>query len=239
MKIILWLLFPVLLVACAKKETDDYQTDMGYEYFPVTVGQYRTYAVDSIIFNVSGSPDTVSSQIRETIVERLTDESGEKYRVLREWRQNPTENWQPNTVWWIVREKNRVLQTEENLTFIKLTFPVQLETSWDGNAFFDDRTKVKVGNEQVAFFKEWKYQVTEKGPVEVNGVQYDDVYTVQEAHFETSIERRQSTAKYAKGIGLLERSQQILDTQCITCTGSWADKAEKGVILSQVLIDHN
>ena len=237
MKGLFILLLPLLLFACGKSELDEHQTDMGYDYFPVKVGQYRTYSVDSIVFG-QNSMDTLSSQIKETIVEELGEGSDKKYRVLREWRRQDTDDWHTNTVWWIIKEDNRVIQTEENLKFIKLTFPLKLGTSWDGNAFFDDRTIVMVANENVAFFKEWEYQVQGKGIRLVDGVTYD-MFMVQEANFETSIEIRKSEAVYAKGIGLVERTQQILDTQCITCTGSWAEKAEKGVILSQVLIDHN
>lgn len=235
---LLVLILPVLFFACAKREIDPYQTDMGYEYFPLEVGQYRTYAVDSIVFGQSGA-DTISSQIRETIVEELGDGTEKKYRVLREQRATADADWHVNTVWWIVKEDNRIIQTEENLKFIKLTFPVNLGTSWSGNAFFDDRTIIKIGSENLEFFKEWDYQIVGRGSYVIDGVSYDEVFHVQEADFETSIELRESTAIYAKGVGLIERTQKILDTQCISCTGSWEEKAEKGVILTQVLIEHN
>jgi len=238
MKKIILLIIPILFFGCAKRELDDHQTDMGYEYFPVKVGQYRTYAVDSIVFGQTGA-DTLSSQIKETIVEELGEGKDKKFRVLREWRRHSDDDWQTNTVWWIVKEDNRIIQTEENLKFIKLTFPVKLGTSWGGNAFFDARTKVAIASENLEFYKEWDYQVIGKGDRILNNETFDDVFVVQEANFETSIELRKSTAVYARGVGLVERTQQILDTQCITCTGDWAEKAEKGVILSQLLINHN
>ncbi len=235
---ILYFIIPILFLGCAKREIDDHQTDMGYDYFPVKVGQYRVYAVDSIVFGQSGA-DTTSSQIRESIVEKIVEGQDIKYRVLREWRQNVSDNWHTNTVWWIVKEDNRIIQTEENLKFIKLTFPVQLGTTWDGNAFFDDRTTVKIASENLEFFKEWDYQVVGEGDYVLNNETFDNIFVVEEADFETSIELRKSTAIYAKGVGLIDRRQQILDTQCITCTGDWAEKAEKGVILTQLLIEHN
>ena len=238
MKSILFLILPLVFFACAKKEIDDHQTDMGYDFFPVELGQYRTYAVDSIVFGQTGA-DTISSQIKETIVEVLGDGHDKKYRVLREWREHADEPWQSNTIWWIVKEDSRIIQTEENLKFIKLTFPVKLGTNWNGNAFFDERIIVKIGSENLEFFKEWDYGVVGFGNHVLPNESFDDVFTVQEADFETSIELRKSTAVYAKGVGLVERTQQILDTQCITCTGTWAEKAEKGVILKQYLIDHN
>jgi len=239
MRVFLILLFTVLFFSCEKREIDTYQTDMGYDYFPITVGQYRTYAVDSVVYQKVGAPDTIFSQIKETIVEQLQDGDYSKYRVLREWRATENDAWQTNTVWWIIKENNRIIQTEENLKFIKLTFPVKANIAWDGNGFFDKRTIVKVGNENLEFFKEWDYRVIGIGAETINGSDYADVVQVEEADFETSIELRTSVAKYAKGIGLIERRQKILDTQCITCVTNWTEKAEKGVILTQTLIDHN
>ena len=127
----------------------------------------------------------------------------------------------------------------ENLKFIKLSFPIKLSKNWDGNAFFDSKTIQIVGEESMEFFKEWNYQIESIQPEIVSGVSYDEVVTVQEANFETAIELRKSMSQYARGIGLVSRSQKILDTQCITCTTPWEEKAEKGLILTQVLIDHN
>lgn len=227
-----------LLMSCAKTERDDYQTDMGYAYFPVKVGQYRIYSVDSILYSKSALPDTISCQIKETIAEKLDVNGEEVYRLVREWRPDTSFNWMANTVWWLAKEDNRVIQVEENLKFIKLTFPVKEGLKWDGNSFIDPTTKIKVGDENVAFFKEWDYNLIGMYRESILGKELD-VVEVEESNFETSIELRYSTAKYAKDIGLVERVQKILDTQCITCTGDWTEKAEKGVIMVQTIIEHN
>jgi hypothetical protein len=67
------------------------------------------------------------------------------------------------------------------------------------------------------------------------------VVTVQNADSENLIELRLAHEKYARGVGLVYRELWILDTQCIEdCIGmTWEQKAEKGFILKQTLIDHN
>jgi hypothetical protein len=52
--------------------------------------------------------------------------------------------------------------------------------------------------------------------------------------------------KYARNIGLVERTDTILDSRCIDlgdfteCLGKpWLEHAGKGYILSQIMIDHN
>ncbi len=233
------LLIPFLFFACAKREIDPHQTDRGEDFFPLEVGKVRVYQVDSIIYGAAGVEDTLTSQIKEIIAEKIINDTDTLYRLVREWRRSKDNEWVSNTVWWVTNDNNRLIQAEENLKFIKLTFPVKEKTDWDGNAFFDDKTKLIVGEESMEFFKEWNYQIESIQPETINGENFAEVVTVQEANFETAIELRQSTAQYARGIGLVARSQKILDTQCITCTTPWEEKAEKGVILTQVLIEHN
>jgi hypothetical protein len=56
---------------------------------------------------------------------------------------------------------------------------------------------------------------------------------------ENTIERRYALEKYARGVGLIYKEYEILDSQCSTCTEPWSEKAEKGFILKQTLIEYN
>ena len=52
-------------------------------------------------------------------------------------------------------------------------------------------------------------------------------------------DRRFALEKYARGIGLAYREYWILDTQLNTDDRPWDQKAQRGFIFTQVLIDHN
>ena len=74
-----------------------------------------------------------------------------------------------------------------------------------------------------------------------------DVMHVLQSDFddETSI-KRYLFEKYARGIGLVARTDTLLDSRCkdlpdfSSCLGKpWTEHADKGYILSQVMIDHN
>ncbi len=221
--------------------TEDFEPSYGYDFFPLEVGQYRLYRVDSVIFHKDQAPDTVSGFARETVVEKLTTGTDTtRYRILRQWRRADDDTWRTDAVWWASRTALKAVQTENNLSFVKLVFPLKVGEKWDGNAGFPAaETEVQIGDEHVAFYKAWAYRVERIGQEVISPFGLLETADVVEADFETLIELRQSTAKYARGIGLVERHQRILDTQCITCDGPWEEKAEAGVILDQVLIEHN
>ncbi len=89
-------------------------------------------------------------------------------------------------------------------------------------------------------FKGWEYQVLEAGvPDTISGTPFPQVATIRQANMENFIELRFAREKYARGTGLIERELQILDTQQITDTIPWEEKAEKGFILYQRLIESN
>ena len=88
-------------------------------------------------------------------------------------------------------------------------------------------------------FKNWNYRLREFAVADtIGGMNYDEVMVIEQANNENSIELRRAQEKYAKGIGLVYRELYILDTQCIAdCEGqTWEEKAEKGMILKQTLI---
>ena len=64
-----------------------------------------------------------------------------------------------------------------------------------------------------------------------------------QANEDTEIERRYVLEKYARNVGLVSRTDTIVDSRCkrlgdfIPCLGMpWIEKGEKGYIMNQVLI---
>ena len=59
-----------LLVSCNENTNKiELDIDYGYEYFPLEIGKYRSYQVDSLIFDTTAQGviiDTTSSFIRES-----------------------------------------------------------------------------------------------------------------------------------------------------------------------------
>ncbi len=232
-------------LASCETTPDDYQTEPGYEYFPLEVGKYAVYEVDSTIFDPTGDTMVFSSKtlVKEEVVDTISDNNGETlYKIERYQRKADTLPWQVSKVFTASIQDNKAILTEDNLRFIKLVFPARKNAAWNGHVHFNPSLIVTVAGESLEMFKGWAYKIESIGEQDTVGtLTFDDVLTVREANNENLIELRRSNVKYAKGIGLIYRELWILDTQCIeACDGQpWEEKAEKGFILKQRIIEHN
>jgi len=234
------LLFP----ACTD-EADDFKVDFGFEYFPLSVGKFIVFEVDSLIFNPTGPIRIDSSKtfFKEEIVDTLLDNEGNVlFKIERFERKTNSLPWQITKVMTASINDNKAIRTEDNLRFIKMVFPVDDNKTWNGNVFFDPNIIINIAGETIEMFKGWSYRFDAVGVSEVIGdLTFDDLTTLTLADNENLIELRRVTEKYAKGIGLVYRELWILDTQCIEqCAGQgWIEKAEKGFVLKQKVLDFN
>lgn len=224
---------------------EEFPTDqLELSYFPVEVGRIWTYQVDSVLYsNFTNTTTESTSFIQDEVISMADDVSGEqRYLVQRSWRRSLQDRWRIDHVWFMTRTEQQAILSIDNVRTINLIFPPREGTQWDGNSFIREGFIVNVGGENIEMYKNWNYEIISRGLSEVIGVNsYDEVVQVQQANDENAIELRESFEKYAKGIGLVYKEQRILDTQCIEqCDGqSWEEKAQKGFILTQTLIDHN
>lgn len=236
--------FCFLLASC-EETPDPFEVEPGFDYFPLAVGKHIIYQVDSTIYDPTGDTSVYHSttMMKEEIVDTLRDNAGNLlFKIERYVRMADTLPWQVTKVFTASIQGNQAVVTEDNLRFIKLTFPVRRNNSWNGNIHFNPGLIVTVAGESLEMFKDWSYKIEETGmPATIGGFSFDDVTTVREADSENLIELRRSKAQYARGIGLVYRELWILDTQCIeSCEGkAWEDKAEKGFILKQIITEHN
>ena len=234
--------FLFVLGACTT-ETDPYMPSDDQSFFPLELGNYWVYEVDSIIFRpeITIEIDSVHLWMREEIVDTILDNSGNTLFVIEQSeRYNPADSWAFKQLLTVGLIDNQLIRTENNLRFIKMVFPIQLFQQWDGNLFIDPTTIVRVGGETIEMFKDWSYSTVAEGEsVNIEGENYDNVITIAPAQSENLIELRMVEEQYAKDIGLISRTLEILDTQNIDPSLGWRDKAEKGFIVRQLLVERN
>ena len=250
------LILPILFIgficlitsACKDKSTfEDFQVNFGYEYFPLEIGKYRDYSVDSTTYDIGPTGDVIKTNsityVREEVQDTITDNLGRPgFKIERFVRSNLTDPWIIKDVWMMIRTDEQAESLEENLRFIKMVFPLKEGVVWDGNRYIDETTMINIAGETVEVFKSWEYEVEFVGePIAVNNEFYDEAVEITQADNENLIELRYSKEQYVKGIGLAYKEMKILDTQCISeCDGmSWENKAEKGFIVVQTLIGFN
>jgi hypothetical protein len=222
-------------------------------YYPLEIGKYTTYIVDSVLFDPDQGftldRDSSRTYVREIVTDTLRNNLGElEYKIERYERKGLNDAFEIKNIWTAARNDKQAIRTENNMRFLKFIFPMDSRTEWNGNIFVDANQEIEFQGERVRPFSNWQYEVDS---IDVAGVigdfTFDSLLIISEADENNIIERRYSRSKYAKNIGLVWKEQYILDSQYCNqspvpgdCnTKSWEEKGEKGYILRQWIIDHN
>ncbi len=224
-----------------------------YAYFPLETGRYVDYRVDSVVYDFGPGGSTVRDSfralVREVVTDTLRDNTGQLvYRIERFERKNDTLPWKFRQNIFASRTPTQAIRTENNLRFLKLVFPFDRSSNWDGNLWIDQYREIEVAGERIQPFVNWRYEVDSLDiPAQIGTFPFDSVLVVTEVDETNAIERRLSRVKYAKHVGIVFREQWILDSQycnqipppadCLT--KPWREKAEKGFILRQIITNHN
>lgn len=124
------------LIGCNKSiEPDDKR--LGYVYFPLELGNYVVYEVEEKNYTILDSSH-VFYQLKEIVTDTFTNLSGQKQFVLERYRRNnELENWQIDSVWSALRTGSQAIKFENNTPYVKLIFPVERNSIWNGNAYND------------------------------------------------------------------------------------------------------
>ncbi|MFH0865838.1 MAG: hypothetical protein V1904_06565 [Bacteroidota bacterium] len=181
-----------------KQETID-PLDVGYDYFPVHIGHWVMYEVDSTVwddFFPVDSPQHVRNyqyKIKEIIESEYYDNEGRLTQRLERYQKScDTCNWFIKDVWAVNLTPSTAEKVEENNRFVKLVFPVESSASWDGNAF-------NILGEQ-----DYEYEDIFE-PYTVNSTSFDSTVTVIEKIDSNAIEASNQYEIYAKYVGMVFR----------------------------------
>ena len=241
--------FAVLLIitACSDDKIDAI-TDFGYSYFPMEVGDYFIYQLDSIRYDDFNDTTIRTSMLVREINESLFVDAGgrESFRIQREYKLNENDEWGSYgfDIWFAYKDESTAERVEENLRFVKLSFPLRLGRSWLGNIHIDTRpVDVDSGvlENPNSWLDGWEYTITSIDEAYSNdNLSFDSTLTVIQEATGTLLDTTGSREIYAKNVGLIYKDLYKLKTQCIAnCIGmSWEDKAEKGFIIKQRLLEY-
>ena len=127
--------FCLLVVSC--KHEVEAPSDVGYSFFPAKTGSWIIYDVDSTEYD--GFTHTVkkySFQLKEKVESVFQDnQNRETMRIERYIKENDSIGWVLRNVWISNLTNTTAERVEENLRFVKLTFPVAAGKTWDGNVY--------------------------------------------------------------------------------------------------------
>src|ERR1700733_10931088 len=86
----------VFFLSSCKKSTETFDTAPLSDYYPLTVGKYVTYNLDStVVYQNFGQTATINSyQVKLVVDAQITDNLGRPaYRIIRYIRNTPTAPW--------------------------------------------------------------------------------------------------------------------------------------------------
>lgn len=248
------LFLAVLLMTAGCRKTYTYPGVPLSSYFPMQVGKWITYRLDSLTFYYYGQLDTITSYMAKDSVEmETTDNSGRPAWLVTRYLSDTTGTmpWAPSETYLVIPSISLVEVLEQNLRFEKLSFPVQTGFSWAGNNYlpynpFQDFFQFSYDSH--INLNDWTYSYEQVNAPFAAGTQtFDSAATVlMDSDYinvpilDPSIPASVAywTETYAKNIGLIYRRTAMWEYQPPTANGTQLGY-KIGFELTQTIIDHN
>ena len=199
----LLILAVLFLYACDKSENLP-QPEMGLNYFPLKVNATNIYNVDSVVYSdFTNTITTFQFLIKDSVVKEFTDIQGNSaYRVER-YKKTATQDW---TFQKVITKKiigNRAEEFIDNHRYIRLVFPISLQSEWNGNLYNS--------------LEEWRHEVVAiDQPQTIGIINLDSTITIKQ-HDEVNLIREDIyTETYAKNVGLVKKEVKAVDKDITT-----------------------
>jgi hypothetical protein len=163
----------------------------GRDFFYPLKNQSVIYDVRETQYALTSIPVIKNYQLKEIIASSSVENNGiETLRIERYRRENDSQKWAIDSVFSAKKEMSRALKTENNVTFVKLIFPVSEGLKWNGNAYNslgEDTYELKKLNQ----------------PFQTNGQNFPRTLTVIQQNDSTLVDLKRRTEVYAEGIGMI------------------------------------
>jgi hypothetical protein len=219
-------IFILLFFSCRKADKNPYADNYSVGYFPLALGHYVEYAVDSTIWDDFFCVPTVHKyEMRYQIADTFRDnEFRLSYRVDVLIRDEITKGpWQAHRVIYLTPTPERLEYVEANVRFIKLVFPIADNIFWLGNSY------IAANDGDYQYFQDWTYRYTNAGKPYTNGqVDFDNTVTVEQVDRQLNdpelspgvyAEKTYGKEIYGYNIGLIyrETTRWVYDPGVISC----------------------
>jgi len=186
------LLLAVILGSCNDDDNTTSPSGLIYSYFPTNTGHEVIYDVSLITKNpFNGAEDTSIYQIKEVIESTFLDDEGRPTQRLERYRRdNPNDAWVISDVWTSTLTTTRVEKKEENITYVKMVFPINYTVTWNGNSLNTEEPL------------EYSFDNIHQ-PDFLGGINFDSTLTVMQQNDEFYNESFYKIEKFAPGVGLI------------------------------------
>ena len=201
------LYFLVSLSSCQDDEIIPGRQNDYNGYFPLSAGYWIEYNADSIVhldiddpYNLDTAVRIYTFQIREEMDSTFIDAEGKPaWRVSRYRRPDSGYPWTFMNLWIAGMNSTSAQRVEDNIRFIKLSFPLDPRTTWNGNAY-NSYPVEDYAYEDIHY------------PGTVNSLDFDSTITIIQNDFISSINRIDKKEIYAKNVGMVYKVLDSLNT---------------------------
>lgn len=208
MKIIIVLFSFFLLFACDTINSKLPPPQDGGNFFYPKIGQSIVYDVEDTQYELTGKFTLKTYQLKEVNVSTFKDLDGkEALRIERYRRENDVEKWTIDSIFTAKKEVDKALKTENNVTYIKISFPFKEGLRWNGNAynsFGNDSYEMKKVNQLF----------------QINGRKFDNSVTIIQQNDSTLVDLKRRIEVYAENIGMIYQEKiNVLYCNSGNCLG--------------------
>jgi hypothetical protein len=151
--LLLAVLSSILFFSCKKENDNTFSGEYNRAYFPLEMGRYVTYDVDSTLWDDFVQVKSVHKyQMRYTVADTFRDNAGRlSYRIETLIRKGDTLPWNEHRVLYVTPTDSNLELVENNLRYIKLVFPIGNDIQWKGNSM------IPLLDADYQYFQDWNY----------------------------------------------------------------------------------
>ncbi len=204
------IMFALLFYSC-KKEVTNADIDIGRNYFPIKVGAYIVYNVDSTYYDDFYVPTKaintkflLKEKIQSVFNDNLNRPTARLERYIKYYDSTLVYDsipWTLKDVWVENNTATTAEKVEENVRFVRLVFPVKVNKSWNINSQ-NFLTKMDFDYKSVDLKDN------------VGGVAFDSVLqTLYDDGGTILTSRNYFTEKYARNVGLIYKQEINIQSQ--------------------------
>lgn len=175
--ILLFASFSLFFFSCKKETENKYGNDLSRGYYPLEIGRYVVYDVDSTLWDDYKQVKTIHKyQMRYTVADTFSDnERRRSYKIDIHIRNNDTLQWKTHRVITVTPTTAALEYSEANIRFIKMIFPVANNLEWEGNAL------IPAADQDYQYFQNWTYRYSDQEKPFNNGkVLFENTITVNQ-----------------------------------------------------------
>ncbi len=182
--------FALLFLSSCEREIEEAQVDLGYDFQPLAVGLFWTYAIDQITYFGENDSEEEQFFLKDQIRSFYINEEGEQVFIVQRQKSTNGLLWNRVLEYTLIQRENSLIRTIDNQALVTLVFPPKNGISWDGNIYRND--------------VEDDFELINSGnSIRVNQEDSDDKVTYRDIRYEV----------YDKEVGLVEKYDEVL-TYC-------------------------